>query len=551
MLAGHGTGEIDVIIENWGHADLVKKYIDELKVGHGRRPDRATRASSAGTSRRGWPRSTRTSPSGRTSTSTPTCSRPPSPAARASSSTATRRTSRTTRRSSRTSSSTTRWSPAAREAAPRSRLPAGRGEQDAAARLLLRPAVVLRRGAARQGRAARVHRGLRRRREARSPATTRRTQLNKLISTKFADSGSTRRGPHQEVQWTNDDQNAVSEVYRRPRNEPGGRREEVGRGQPGQGRRLALLSRRHRRGRDPPAPGVAAASSCSASRLSVVDAAVWPPSHCACCAMRTQGSLSATKGQQMATSVHDDLEQDRQGRPPRQSMDKVVFGVAAGLALVFLLYGALDSEGFGKSDRLDPGLDHDELRLVLRPDERGLPALQRVPRGDPLRQHQARPRRLRAGVLDLLVGVDDVRDRHGHRPDVLRRRRAADPPQHPADGHGGTGQRGGRAPGDGVHLLPLGLPPVVDVRRHRAGHRVLRLPQGRRQPHQRRLPAAARRPGRRARPAAPSTSSRSSRPSSGRRPRSASAPCRSPAASRTSSATTATARRPPRSSSPC
>ena len=51
----------------------------------------------------------------------------------------------------------------------------------------------------------------------------------------------------------------------------------------------------------------------------------------------------------MATSVHDDLEQDRQGRPPRQSMDKVVFGVAAGLALVFLLYGALDSEGFGKS----------------------------------------------------------------------------------------------------------------------------------------------------------------------------------------------------------
>src|SRR5689334_1119108 len=65
--------------------------------------------------------------------------------------------------------------------------------------------------------------------------------------------------------------------------------------------------------------------------------------------MRTQGSPSATKGQQMATSVHDDLEQDRQGRPPRQSMDKVVFGVAAGLALVFLLYGALDSEGFGKS----------------------------------------------------------------------------------------------------------------------------------------------------------------------------------------------------------
>ncbi len=33
----------------------------------------------------------------------------------------------------------------------------------------------------------------------------------------------------------------------------------------------------------------------------------------------------------------------------RQGVDKVVFGVAAGLAIVFLLYGALDNEGFGES----------------------------------------------------------------------------------------------------------------------------------------------------------------------------------------------------------
>ena len=33
----------------------------------------------------------------------------------------------------------------------------------------------------------------------------------------------------------------------------------------------------------------------------------------------------------------------------RQGVDKVVFGVAAGLAVVFLLYGALDSEGFGET----------------------------------------------------------------------------------------------------------------------------------------------------------------------------------------------------------
>ena len=90
--------------------------------------------------------------------------------------------------------------------------------------------------------------------------------------------------------------------------------------------------------------------------------------------------------------------------------------------------------------------------------------------------------------------------------------------------------------GDGVHLLPLGLPPLVDVRRDRPGHRLLRLPQGRRQPGLRRVPAAPRRPRRRRGRARRSTSSRSSPRCSARPPRSASAPCRSPAASTTSSA---------------
>ena len=39
---------------------------------------------------------------------------------------------------------------------------------------------------------------------------------------------------------------------------------------------------------------------------------------------------------------------------------------------------------------------------------------------------------------------------------------------------------------DAVRVLPLGLPPLVDVRRHRPGHRLLRLPQGLRQPDLRR-----------------------------------------------------------------
>lgn len=51
----------------------------------------------------------------------------------------------------------------------------------------------------------------------------------------------------------------------------------------------------------------------------------------------------------MATTVHDDVTQREDGRPPRGGIDKVVFGVAAGLALVFLLYGALDNEGFGET----------------------------------------------------------------------------------------------------------------------------------------------------------------------------------------------------------
>ena len=150
-------------------------------------------------------------------------------------------------------------------------------------------------------------------------------------------------------------------------------------------------------------------------------------------------------------------------------VDKVVFGIAAALV------GRLRARRAPSGPRTWPtctgevlGLDHRELRLAVRADQRGLRAVLRLPRVHPLRQHQARPRRLRAGVLDVLVGLDDVRHRHGHRPDVLGRRRAADPPQRAADGAWPSPgiARGGPA-GDGVRLLPLGLPPVVDVRRDR------------------------------------------------------------------------------------
>ena len=63
---GMADGSIDTIVENWGHPDLVKKYIDEQGKVAGRRADGQRRASSAGTYRRGWPRSTPTSPTGTT-----------------------------------------------------------------------------------------------------------------------------------------------------------------------------------------------------------------------------------------------------------------------------------------------------------------------------------------------------------------------------------------------------------------------------------------------------------------------------------------------------
>ena len=41
---GFASGQVDVIIENWGHADLVKKYIDQQKVAVDGGPDRQHRA---------------------------------------------------------------------------------------------------------------------------------------------------------------------------------------------------------------------------------------------------------------------------------------------------------------------------------------------------------------------------------------------------------------------------------------------------------------------------------------------------------------------------
>ena len=90
---GFGTGEVDVIIENWGHPDLKKKYYHRAgrRQRVGRRADRQRghhRLVRAAVDGQGVPRHHRLEEPQQVRRR---CSRPPSPAARASSSTATRR----------------------------------------------------------------------------------------------------------------------------------------------------------------------------------------------------------------------------------------------------------------------------------------------------------------------------------------------------------------------------------------------------------------------------------------------------------------------------
>ena len=59
---GFGTGDVDAVLEDWGHPDLEKKYFAASGDGSAEASARpATSASSTGTCRRGSPRRTRTS----------------------------------------------------------------------------------------------------------------------------------------------------------------------------------------------------------------------------------------------------------------------------------------------------------------------------------------------------------------------------------------------------------------------------------------------------------------------------------------------------------
>ena len=68
------------------------------------------------------------------------------------------------------------------------------------------------------------------------------TQLQKVVSTTFADSGSPAVDLVKNFQWTNDDQNLVAKYIADQGMSPEDAAAEVGRREPRQGRRLALLT---------------------------------------------------------------------------------------------------------------------------------------------------------------------------------------------------------------------------------------------------------------------------------------------------------------------
>ena len=103
-------------------------------------------------------------------------------------------------------------------------------------------------------------------------------------------------------------------------------------------------------------------------------------------------------------------------------MDRVVFGVAAGLMVAFIAWGVFGTRVAERGRDHGAGRDHHRRRLGVRAGGERLRGVRGVARGEPLRQDPAGPRRRGARVPYRLVDRDDVQRRHGHRADVLRRR---------------------------------------------------------------------------------------------------------------------------------
>ena len=173
---------------------------------------------------------------------------------------------------------------------------------------------------------------------------------------------------------------------------------------------------------------------------------------------------------------------DGSGRMP---IDWVVFGVAAALALAFLIWGMVNPVRLGEVTGDSMSWLTDSLGWLFVLTSCGFVLFSAYLAFTRYGNISLGPDDSLAGVLHLLLGLDDVRHRHGHRADVLWRGGATVAPQRPSARARRTRHARNVATRDGVHLLPLGLPPLVDVRGDRARDRLLRLPQGPRQPRSR------------------------------------------------------------------
>ena len=184
-------------------------------------------------------------------------------------------------------------------------------------------------------------------------------------------------------------------------------------------------------------------------------------------------------------------------KPLLRQVDPWVFYPSAVVCIAFVLWGVLDKGSLGDAADSALGWVIETFGWVFVLSTLGFLALAVYLGAQPAREDPPGPGRRAARVPHVVVGRDDVQRRHGHRAHVLRRHRAALAPRRAAERRRPAEHARGGARRDGVLLLPLGLPPVGDLRDRRPRARLLRLPQGPAEPDQLGVPAAARRSRRR------------------------------------------------------
>ena len=139
-------------------------------------------------------------------------------------------------------------------------------------------------------------------------------------------------------------------------------------------------------------------------------------------------------------------------------------------------------------DDLDPQLGGRQPRVALHPVGHRLRAVRGLARAESLRQDPPVWGRGETRVQHRQLGGHDVQRRYGYRADLLGRHRTADALRQAPAGAGGFGGRH-RA---GHCVVPLGISPVVDVRRRRHVDRLRHLPDGTQAAHQCRVHPAVR-----------------------------------------------------------